>query len=73
LPSTPAASTPHHILNEGARRLLALGRADLAEALVAQALASNEDNADPTASLPPLATRKATGRARSLTCAARMC
>jgi ADP-heptose:LPS heptosyltransferase/Tfp pilus assembly protein PilF len=46
LPSTPAASTPHHILNEGARRLLALGRADLAEALVAQALAANEDNAD---------------------------
>jgi len=46
LAPTPAASPPQHILNEGARRLLALGRADLAEALVAQALAANEVNAD---------------------------
>jgi ADP-heptose:LPS heptosyltransferase/Tfp pilus assembly protein PilF len=46
LPSTASASTPHHILNEGARRLLALGRPDLAAALVAQAFAESGDNAD---------------------------
>jgi ADP-heptose:LPS heptosyltransferase len=35
-----------HVLNEGARRLIALGRPDLAETVIAHALAENENNAD---------------------------
>jgi tetratricopeptide (TPR) repeat protein len=41
-PSSGAA----HILNEGARRLLAVGRPDLAETLVRHSLGESDDNAD---------------------------
>jgi ADP-heptose:LPS heptosyltransferase/Tfp pilus assembly protein PilF len=44
-PLAPAGA-PALILNEGARRLLALGRPDLAEALVARSLAENNGEAD---------------------------
>jgi ADP-heptose:LPS heptosyltransferase len=43
--SSPSPRAPQ-ILNEGARRVLALGRPDLAEAVVAHSFAESEDNAD---------------------------